>query len=117
MLRRSRGVIQRLSSFSKPDSTSAIDSIRDDFLRVDQEDQPTSKSVMKEHRESIARLQKKFERVSGAEKWKQLRQTRSSLRASELLLEWIRTKPQFTEIERLPIKFLRVDASADCSYL
>jgi hypothetical protein len=93
----------------------AIDSIRDDFFTVEK---PGRSGVdMKEHRESLRNLQRKFERESGVERWKKIRQVRSSLKASELMHEWLLSKPQFAEIQRLPIQFLRVDASPDCSYL
>jgi hypothetical protein len=93
-----------------------IDSIRDDFLSVENTGAART-DKMKEHREALLTLQRKFEKESGVERWKRIRQIRSAMKASELLQEWLITMPQFAEIERLPIKFLRVDASPDCSYL
>eukprot|EP00475_Leptophrys_vorax_P006432 TRINITY_DN13983_c0_g1_i1.p1 TRINITY_DN13983_c0_g1~~TRINITY_DN13983_c0_g1_i1.p1 ORF type:complete len:170 (-),score=26.14 TRINITY_DN13983_c0_g1_i1:49-558(-) len=89
---------------------------RGEFMSIKGDDGDHHQS-MRDHREALSRLEGKFERTTGKEKWKLLRWFRTGRWSSRIVEEWILTTPQFRELRDLPITFGKVEPSPDCSVL
>jgi hypothetical protein len=87
---------------------------RGEFMSFENGDESQS---MKEHRETVARLQRKFEKPNGTDRWKMLRWIRTGMLSSTVFEEWIYARPDFKDLRELPITFGKLQPSADCSFI